>query len=151
MTDTRQALQDHEQISQIRAQFAWALDTRDWELFGSLFADDVVADLTALGIPAGPTTRQIIVESFQYAFRRPVEEMATQQLYGSVFVDLAGDTATVRSYLLGHHHITGFPGGEDVALRAAYTDEVVRTEGGWKISKISIRVFSMVGNAAIFA
>lgn len=151
MTETLQTLLDQDQIKQIPAQFAWALDTRDWELFGSLFADDVDADLTGLGIPAGPTTREVIVEAFQHAFRRPVEEMATQQLYGSMFVALAGDTATVRCYLLGHHHITGFPGGEDVTLRAAYTDEVIRTEAGWKISRISLRVFSVVGNAAIFA
>lgn len=151
MPEMQHTLLDRDQISQIRAQFAWALDTRDWDLFGSLFTDQVHANLTGLGIPAGPTTRQVIVESFQYAFRRPVQEMNTQQLYGSMFIDLAGDTAKVRSYLLGHHHIANFDGGEDVALRAVYTDQVVRTDDGWKISGTSLQVLSIVGNVAILA
>ena len=152
MTDPQlQDLVDREQIGRLRAQFAWALDTRDWDLFGSLFAEEVDADLAEVGIPAGRTTRQAIVAAFRYAFRRPVAEMATQQLYGSLQIDLHGDEATVRSYLLGHHHIAGFEGGPEVTLRAAYTDQVARTEEGWKIRATSLRVFSVVGNAAIFA
>ena len=151
---TNQQLQhliDREQIGRIRPRFAWALDTRDWDLFGSLFTDEVDADLTQLGIPAGSTTRQAVVAAFQYAFRRPVTEMATQQLYGSVHVDLQGDAATVRSHLLGHHHIAGFDGGPEVTLRAAYTDQVTRSGEGWQIRATSIRVLSVVGNPAIFA
>lgn len=152
MTDHRlQELLDREQIRQVRAQFAWALDTRDWDLFGSLFTDEVDADLTGLGVPAGRTTRAAVVGAFRHAFRRPVPEMATQQLYGSLHIDAHGDTATVRSYLLGHHQVVGLEGGDEVTLRAAYTDEMVRTEDGWKIRGTSLQVFSITGNAAIFA
>lgn len=151
MSDTLQNLIDRDEIRQLRARFAWALDSRDWDLFASLFTDEVDVDLAAMGLESGPTSRAVLVERFRHAFRRPPEEMGTQQLYGSVLVDLTGDTATVRSYLLGHHHIPGFTGGDDVTLRATYVDRAVRTEGGWKICATSLQVFSLVGNAAIFA
>lgn len=151
MSNALQDLVDREEIRQLRARFAWALDSRDWLLFASLFTDELEVDLAALGLAQGPTSRAALVERFRHAFRRPPEEMGTQQLYGNVFVDLTGDTATVRSYLLGHHHIPGFAGGAEVALRAAYLDRVVRTDDGWKICASSLQVFSLVGNAAIFA
>lgn len=151
MSDPLQNQIDRAAIGELRARFAWALDTRDWNLFAAVFTDEVDTDLTALGILAGPTSRATLTGAFQQVFRRPPQEMATQQLYGSTVIELDGDTASVRSYLLGHHHIQGFEGGEDVTLRGAYIDRAVRTEDGWRISATRLQVFSMVGNLAIFA
>ena len=146
-----QAVLDRDQLREVRARFAWALDTRDWELFASLFADEVDVDLTEVGVPANTMPREQVVALFQRSFRRPVTEMGTQQLYGNVLVEVHGDRATVRSYLLGHHHVAGLDGGEDVELRAAYTDRLVRADDGWKIEATRLHVLSLVGNAAIFA
>jgi hypothetical protein len=77
--------------------------------------------------------------------------MGTQQLYGNVVVTVTGDTATARSYLVGHHHVAGLGGGEEVTLRAAYEDRLVRTADGWRIRGTTLRVLSLVGNAAILA
>ncbi len=151
MSDEVQALLDRERIREVRHQFAWALDTRDWELFASLFTDEVEVDLVALGAPPGPMRRADLVALFRRPFSRSVQDMGTQQLYGNAVVEVAGDTATARTYLHGHHHAPGTAGGEDAELRAVYTDHLVRTAGGWKIDATSIRVLSMTGNLAIFA
>lgn len=151
MSHEPQPLLDREQIKEVRHQFAWALDTRDWDLFASLFTEVVDVDLVALGAPVGSMPRARLVDLFQRAFRRPRKEMGTQQLYGNFVIDLTGDTATARSYLLGHHHVAGLEGGDTVELRAVYVDRLVRTADGWKISSTAIEVLSMVGNAAIFA
>ncbi len=151
MADDVQNLLDREELREVRARVAWALDTRDWDLFGSLFADRVDLDLGALGVPAATISREQVVALFQQSFRRPVAEMGTQQLYGNPVVDLDGDTATVRSYLLGHHHVPGLDTGEVVELRAAYTDRLARTGAGWKITASALHLLSLVGNPAIFA
>lgn len=151
MSDRLQALLDREEIKEVRHQFAWALDTRDWDLFASLFTDEVDVQLVALGVPTGPMPRASLVELFQQPFLRPVAEMGTQQLYGNFVIDVTADTATARSYLLGHHHVAGLAGGEDAELRAVYVDRLVRTADGWKITGTSVQVLSMIGNLAIFA
>lgn len=150
MSDELQALLDREEIREVRHRFAWALDHRDWELFASLFTDDVDADLGALGVQ-GTVSREELTAAFRGPFRRPPSAMGTQQLYGNLLVELAGDAATARSYLLGHHHVAGLAAGEDVELRAAYLDQLVRTADGWKISATAIEVFSVTGNAEILA
>jgi hypothetical protein len=151
VADDMQTLLDREDIREVRANLAWALDTRDWDLFASLFLDEVDVDLSALGAPAGRMPRARVLAVFQHSFRRPVHEMGTQQLYGCPVISLVGDTATVRSYLLGHHHVPGLEGGEEVELRAAYTDQLVRTLDGWKIQATTLRLLSLVGNPTIFA
>lgn len=151
MSDALQTLLDRDLIREVRYQFGWALDTRDWELFASLFTDEVDVDLPALGAPASTLARADVVDLFKQAFRRPRTEMGAQQLYGNFVIEIDGDTATARSYLLGHHHVAGMAGGEDVALRAVYVDRLVRTDGGWKIRGTAIEVLSIAGNPTIFA
>ena len=144
-------LADREEIKEVRHRFALALDTRDWDLFGSLFADEVDADLPALGVPRSTAPKAKLVEVFGHSFRRPASEMGTQQLYGNFLIEVRGDEATSSSYLEGHHHIPGFEGGEDATLRARYVDRLVRTPDGWKIAALAIHVFSVVGNPRVFA
>jgi len=151
MTEDVQTLLDRADITEVRQQFGWALDTRDWTLLASLFTDSVEVDLPALGASAGPLSSQGLVELYQRPFRRPPHEMGTQQLYSGAVIQLAGDKATTRTYLVGHHHVPGMDGGEDVTLRAAYTDQLVRTADGWRINGTALHVFSLTGNAAIFA
>ena len=151
MPDDLHILLDREELREVRARFAWTLDTRNWASFASLFTDDVDVDLSAVGVPAARLTREEVVALFRHSFRRPITEMGTQQLYGNMVVELDGDSATVRSYLLGHHHVAGMEGGEDVELRAAYTDRLVRTSVGWRITAMTLHVLSLTGNAAILA
>jgi ketosteroid isomerase-like protein len=144
-------LADREEIKEVRNRFALALDTRDWELFDSLFADDVDADLPDLGVPRGTVPKAELLNAFSRAFRRPASEMGTQQLYGNFIIEVRGDEATSSSYFVGHHNIPGFEGGEDATLRARYVDRLVRTENGWKIAALTVHVFSIVGNPLVFA
>ncbi len=151
VSDAYQVLHDRQVITEVRYQYGWALDTRDWELFASLFTDEVDVDLPAFDLPTGTMPRARLVKAFQGPFRRPREEMGTQQLYSNIVVDLNGDSASCRSCLLGHHHVAGMEGGEDVELRAVYIDQFARTSDGWKIRGTAIQVQSIVGNPAIFA
>jgi len=144
-------LLDRAAIEEVRHRFALALDTRDWALFGSLFADEVDADIPALGSPRRIQPKEDLIALFRHPFRRPATENPTQQLYGNFLIEVAGDTATCSSYLVGHHTIPDFAGGDEVTLRARYVDRLTRTPDGWKIAAMTLHVFSLSGNAAIFA
>lgn len=142
---------DREAIRAVRARFAHALDTRDWERFAALFADEVDLDLSALGIPAGPTARGEAVALFQHAFRRPASENPTQQLYGSILVEVDGNTATCTSYLVGYHRLPGCEGGDEVTLRVRYDDRLIRAVDGWRIAGTTLHLIALTGNPGILA
>lgn len=146
-----QTLADREAIKEVRHRFALALDTRDWTVFDSLFTDAVDVDLPAFGAAHRSMPKAELVDLFRHTFRRPAAENPTQQLYGNFLIDIAGDAATCRSYLVGHHVLPGFSGGEEVTLRAQYLDHLTRTTDGWKIDATAIHVFAISGNPQIFA
>ncbi|MGE4306888.1 MAG: nuclear transport factor 2 family protein, partial [Novosphingobium sp.] len=45
----REALDDIEEIRKLKARYFRSLDSKDWDLYGSLFASDVVVDLRRAG------------------------------------------------------------------------------------------------------
>lgn len=149
MADALHTLPDREAIKDVRYRFALALDTRDWALFESLFADEVDADLSAFGSPRRTMPRAELAALFRHSFRRPAAENPTQQLYANLLVEVDGDKATCRSYLVGYHQIPGFAGGDDATLRAQYTDRMTRTADGWKIAATALHVFSVTGNPQV--
>lgn len=149
--DDLQTLADREAVRDVRYRFGAALDTRDWSLFSSLFTEDATGDFTSFGVPGTEVSKTAIMRMFQGAFRRPVDELTTQQAITNVLVDVQGDAATSSSYLQGHHRLPGHEGGDDVTLRARYDDHLVRTPDGWKIDRTTLGVISITGNAAILS
>jgi len=138
---------DHLAIQELRHRYGRALDTRDWDLFRSLFAEEVEADFSAFGIPAGRVSREHVLGWMQHAFRR--EGMKTSQIYANFEITIDGDRATCVSSLLGRHRLPGLDGGEDFTLHARYHDRLVRTETGWKLAGVAIEVLFTEGNLAM--
>ncbi len=147
MTPTLQNLNDQFEIAAIRPRFGRAADRRDWAAMTVLFTDHVDVDMTAFGVPAGQMARTDVVGLFQHAFRNP--DIRTQQLYGSIDVVVNGDVATCISYLHGRHAAPGFPDGDLFQIYAEYTDQLVRTDQGWRISGMALKVISISGNPAL--
>lgn len=140
-------LLDKDAIRDVRARFALALDTRNWELFKTLFTDSVEVDFSSLGMARQTLSPDGVAEMFQRSFEH---SQGTQQIYSNFLIDLDGDTATCSSYLLGHHFTPGFEGGDEVSLRGRYIDRFERTGEGWKIAASTFSLFSLVGNARLF-
>jgi len=83
------------QIQEPRHRFGRALDQRDWDLFGSLFTDEVEADFSAFGIPAARLPRARIIDVMKHSFRRG--EMKSHQVYSNFEIEVGGDGATALS------------------------------------------------------
>ena len=143
-----QELLDREAIKEIRAMLAQALDYKDWALFESLFLEEVEADFTAYGVPKQKVRREDLRGSYQHNLSR--EGLRTQHISSNFRITVDGDTARCVSNFLAQHYIKGFEGGEEFFLRAEYQDQLTRTEGGWKISAITLKtLFYVSGNPAI--
>jgi 3-phenylpropionate/cinnamic acid dioxygenase small subunit len=145
-----QQLWDIAAIQDLRNKFGEALDNKNWDLFGKLFADEVLTDWTAWGVPKQTMKKEDIVTMFsQGAFRRP--ELITEHLYTNFRITVDGDQATCVSNFLGQHFIPDFEGGSEFYLRGEYTDNLIRTIGGWAISSLRLRVFYTSGNPKLLA
>ena len=145
-----QELLDREAIKEVRTHLAQALDYRDWTLFDSLFTEEVEADFTAYGVPKQRVPREALRQSYQHNLGR--EGLRTQHIVSNFRIKINGDTAQCVSNFLAQHYIKGFEGGEEFFLRAEYTDQLVRTGEGWKISALTLsNLFYVTGNPAILA
>jgi 3-phenylpropionate/cinnamic acid dioxygenase small subunit len=54
---------DEAAITRLLYQYARAVDTKDWELYRSVFTDDAVIDYSSAGIAAGPRDGEIAKSS----------------------------------------------------------------------------------------
>jgi hypothetical protein len=143
-----QELLDREAIKEVRYKFAQALDYKDWTLLESLLLEEIDTDFTLWGIPPQRVSRADFINNFRYPQSR--EGLKTQHIFTNFRITVEGDSAICDSYLLAQHYIQGFEGGEEFFLRAEYNDKLVRTEAGWKLSRVKLAaIFYMSGNPNI--
>lgn len=121
-------LQDRLDIADLLARYCLALDTRDWAGLEAVFTPDASCDYGTLGQPEGAAQIAALVSGTL----RTLD--ATQHLIGNVQVEVSGDEASARCYLMAQHVRAGTPGGETYLMGGRYEDRVVRTPDGWRLA-----------------
>lgn len=118
---------DQLEIAALLSRYARAVDTKDWDLYRSVFTEDAVIDYSSNGIPAG--TRDDIAEFLGQAFTAiPMSMHYITNI--EVDFDGVGDTATVRAMFYNPMQL---PGKTDLSSCGGYYHhEVVRTADGWR-------------------
>jgi 3-phenylpropionate/cinnamic acid dioxygenase small subunit len=144
-----QELLDREAIKELRYKFAEGLDNKDWDLFQSLFLDEIHTDFSDWGISPMVMKREDFVNFFKQAFSKV--GLKTQHIYSNFRIAIEGNSATCKSNFLGQHFIKDCQGGEEFFLKAEYTDKLTKTNDGWKFSNIKLSIFYTSGNASILA
>ena len=124
-----QQLQDKIEIQELLARYARGLDTKDWDLWRSVFVPDAVMDYSSAGIPVGK--RDEIAVTFEQAF---TTIPWAQHFISNVEVDLDGDRAKVRAYFFNPMQLPAMD--EQSACGGTYEHDMVRTEDGWKSEKV---------------
>lgn len=120
---------DRLDIIELQSIYAWALDTKDRELFARAFTDDFEA-LYPGGTPI--RGRDAFVD-----FTLAVHERhdATQHMIANCWLMPTEDDAVImRSYVILSVLWKGCPGGDLFQGGAYYVDRVVRTDAGWRIA-----------------
>ena len=138
-----QELVDKSQIGDLLAQYSTALDTRDWDALGQVFTADASCDYGSLGSPRGVDEITSLVRSTLSGLD------ATQHLIGNVTVQTDGDQATADCYLIAQHIRTGAPGGDHYLIGGRYSDRLVRTPQGWRISHRTLHRMWTTGNRGV--
>jgi len=125
---------DAEQIAGLLYRYARAVDTKDWELYRSVFTDDAHIDYSSAGAVVGG--RDEVVEWFAANFGVIPWSMhyITNIEVTDFNTDVDGDTATVRAMFYNPMQLPGM--AEQSACGGYYHHEVVRTPDGWRSRRL---------------
>ncbi len=146
------ALQDRAAISDVVHAYATGLDRREWTLFRSIFLDKIEMDFRSVGLRVGPYDADRWVADAKRLFRG---FKATQHTSTNHVHTLRGNEATCVSNMQAEHFIErepddGLADGEDRwTIGGYYVNELVRTDEGWKLSKVTLNVTWQTGNADV--
>jgi 3-phenylpropionate/cinnamic acid dioxygenase small subunit len=128
------AADDERAIRNLLLRYATGIDTRDWPLFRSCFANDCEVDYGSFGQWRGPRE---ITEYMEAAHRNLG---ATLHRITNIVVESRNSEILARSYV--DAVLTDpAPGGSATRAAGFYDDCLIRTAEGWRISR---RKFTMV-------
>jgi 3-phenylpropionate/cinnamic acid dioxygenase small subunit len=132
-----QWLVDRAQISDLLHAFARALDTKDWQAYADTYADDGVVELPWATVPRG--------ELADFVSRDLGRFHATHHISSNHQIEIDGDTARSRSYLLAMHVLD--PDDQESQWLAGgwYDNEYRRTPAGWRLTRVRITPVWQIG------
>ena len=133
----------------VLSNYATGLDGRDWELWRSVFVDELVFDLSSWnGIEPRVLNADGVVRNQARSF---AELKETQHFFTNHHVTIDGDTARVIAHMRAEHWLdTSEIPTIETTLRYTmfgyYDHDLVRTPDGWKISRMQLNVTRTEGN-----
>lgn len=120
-----QAVHDKIEIHELLARYARGVDSKDWELWKSVFTADATLDYSSAGAAVG--TRDEVAAWLEQGLS--VVPM-TQHFITNIEVDLDGDRATARAMFYNPMQL---PGMDDLSYCGGYYHhDLLRTPDGWK-------------------
>jgi hypothetical protein len=137
------------EVAQAKYRYAYALDTRDWELYRSLLADPVTVDFRGLGYRGGP--RQRPAEWWVGQVRGLLDGFdVTQHVMSSLLVEETGDGAALTAYLLAHHRLKADdPDERHYTIGGKYQDRLRRDNGSWVFTALTLHTMWTLGDETV--
>jgi hypothetical protein len=137
---------DHEAITRKLYKYAYGIDTRDWDLYRSIFADTITADFSSYNGDAAVT---LAADDWVSGLKPLFTGLdATQHSMSNPLVDIDGDSARCRIYMQAAHFLEDWPAPE-FTIGGYYDDRLVRTSAGWRISAFTLTVWWRRGDDAL--
>jgi 3-phenylpropionate/cinnamic acid dioxygenase small subunit len=141
-TDLRR-LADRIAIEETMYHFAAGVDHRDWDLYRSVFTDEIDLDYSSWRPGSiGRVRADDWVARAQGLFPGL---QASQHALANVRITIDGDEARVRAEVRAEH-VLAHPEGDVFTLGGHYDDRLVRTAGGWRIQGKRLVARWMAGN-----
>ncbi len=124
-------LADRIEIDDLLTRYATAVDTRDWDLYQSVFTADAVIDYTSSGGIRGG-----LAEVTKWLSDALSIFSMSQHLVTNREIRVTGDAATSRSYFYNPMGRTKRDGTLDLMFVGGYyRDQLRRTGDGWRIAE----------------
>jgi len=117
---------DEAQIAALLYRYARAVDTKDWELYRSVFTEDAHIDYSSAGAVTGG--RDEVVDWFATNFG--VIAWSMHYLTNIEILDRSADSATVQAMFYNPMQLPGVQGPSTCG--GYYHHELVRTPDGWR-------------------
>jgi uncharacterized protein (TIGR02246 family) len=114
-------------ITELKARYCRCLDTKDWEGYAAVFADDVVLDTTAAGGPRFEGREAAVA-----GVRAAVERAITTHHVHSPEITVDGDVAHAI-WAMQDRNI--WPEGRSLLGFGHYHETYVRRDGRWQIAE----------------
>jgi SnoaL-like domain len=142
-----QQLIDRSAVSDVVNAYATAVDTRDWALFGSIFADSLFLDFRSFH----PSLYKQVSREELIEISKSVEAFdATQHLSANHRHTIHGDRATCVSYMHAGHFLKREGADHACFLYGYYTYELARHGVGWRIDKYGLQITAQFGEPKVF-
>ena len=133
--------------------YAIGIDTKDFDLYGSIFADQVNIDFSSYEGSSVPETTVLTRDQWVSRVRPLFTGLAaTQHSMTNPVVNIDGDTASCRMYMQAHHVFE--PEKEDswFTIGGYYDDTLPRdaeSPSGWKLTGVKLTVLWRKGQESI--
>lgn len=122
---------DRIEIDDLLTRYATAVDTRDWDLYQTVFTADAVVDYTSSGGIRGG-----LAEVTKWLTESLAMFSMSQHLVTNRDIRVTGDTATSHSYLYNAMGQTKRDGTLALMFVGGYyRDKLRRTADGWRITE----------------
>jgi hypothetical protein len=137
----------HREITGLMARFARGIDLRDWDLYRSVFTDEIDIDYSSYR--AGNEGRFLADDWVQRGRMLFPGLSASQHFLSNLDITVDGDRGTVISYVRAEHILPNTAGDAMFTIGGYYTDSVVRVDDQWKICKKQLTVLWNSGNPQV--
>jgi 3-phenylpropionate/cinnamic acid dioxygenase small subunit len=134
---------DKAQIAEVLIRYATGIDSKDWELFRTCWADEVDIDYGDLGHFSDPDEFTTLMKQIHDGMGQTYHRISNP----AIAVD--GGQATARSYV--HAVLMAVPGDANSWIDAIghYDDGLVRTDDGWRIAKRTTNIARVMSAAGV--
>jgi ketosteroid isomerase-like protein len=133
---------DHAAVTATVEGIARGADLHQWDAVRSAFAEQVELDY---GSP-----EQLSPENIVSRWQPLLEAFdATQHAIHDLRIQIDGERATATSRFLATHVLRGAPGGDVWTLAGRYEHSLVRTPGGWKVTRLRMVPGESSGNTSL--
>jgi ketosteroid isomerase-like protein len=128
---------DYDEIQQLMATYAHALDAKNYDAITDCFTPDAI---TVYAGHSDTLKGQVEIGAHMKRALEPLD--VTQHLFMNFVIDIEGDTGRCHCDVLAQH----VRQGERYLAGGKYNVEVRRSAGKWKMSRVSARSVWSEGN-----
>jgi hypothetical protein len=147
MTLSPQEISDRVEIEDVLTRYCYAVDDREWDTYRALFTHDAVIDDCVTG-----GLRSGVEEHIQYLKRALSKVVLSQHAISTIRINLSADVAQVRAHCSCPMVLNTGEAKPHVFFQGLwYSNSLVRTPGGWKISHLVEEGYWVHNNPPHFA
>lgn len=129
-------------------RYALGVDTRDWAIYRSVFADEIDVDFSSFGPGLPPMT--VAADKWVAGVKQLFEGLAaTHHMMSNPVVDVNGDCAQITMYVRAHHVFNPDDPESYYTVGGYYRNGLVREHDTWKLARINLVVTWRLGDPKI--